>query len=874
MNTESRRVVERLFDALVELHPVERRARLDEAHEHGPEVLREVVRLLAAHDASTGFIESPAYEAASSLFDTGHPVAGVFGEGDRIGPYRVVREIGRGGMGEVYLAERDDDQFRQRVAIKVVKRGMDTDETLARFRAERQTLADLRHPNITALLDGGVTPDDRPYLVMEFVEGEPIDAYCAAHGLSVRQRLELFCRVCDAVHAAHASLVVHRDLKPSNILVTPGGEPKLLDFGVAKALSAEAGARGERTEAGLRLLTPRFASPEQLRAERVTTASDVYSLGLVLCVMLTGRRPFDAESSGGEEATSREHPTRPSRLARAVDGAGSHERHSRALRGDIDTIVLTALRVDPAERYRSAQALGDDVRRHLAGLPIVARPQSIAYTASKFLRRRPWESALGVLAVGAVVGALAFSLVSLRRSESARVAEAAQREHAERSAEESRAAVEFLRAIFASIDPSRARGRDTTLLREALDEAASRLRDPHGLSAASEAALRGTIGSTYRAIGEYERAEPQILGALALARERFGDASIEASQAWRRVGLLRLDQSRPREATEAFLAAIDASAGDAGDAGGAGGAGGSGGVPGSLPERAREERLSALEGLAVARMELGEFAFAERSLRELLDERGASPGWNGTHDPRSMLGIALAQQGKLDEAEATLRERIDELTVAHGEDHPGVITLMNSLGVTLGRMGRHDEAAGVYAVASDRANRVFGSAHRNALSLRRNAAIAYERAGRREEAEREYLAVLASQRESIGASHADTIATASSYAELMVALGRLSEAEALFRETLALQVGAHGEGDIATGIVLGGLGGCLRAQGRFEEAEEALLRALGVLRGAVGDGHAFTRQTVSRLRALYAPGAMDDPVKLRSLDEVAPAGAR
>lgn len=854
MPTDRAAQIEALFDSLVELQPEARRASLEDARRRFPEIVPEVERLLDAHDASTMFFERPAYEGASSLFEGERDAGGArsLAPGERIGKYRVISEIGRGGMGEVYLAERDDDQFRQRVAIKVVRRGMDTGDVLARFRLERQTLADLRHPNITRLLDGGVTDDGRPFLVMEHIDGAPLDRFCVERSLSVRERLELFCKVCDAVHAAHTNLVVHRDLKPSNILVGSDTEPKLLDFGVAKLLTGDLRDDADRTVAGLRMLTPQFASPEQLRSERVTTATDVYSLGLVLCVMLTGRRPF---GEGVDELTRREHPTRPSRLVESTGEA--HDRLARTLSGDIDTIVLTALRVEPERRYASAQALADDVRRHLRGEPIAARPATLGYTASRFVRRRPWESALAGVALGAVVAALVVSVVSLRASERAREAEATLRAEAERSAEESRAAVEFMRTIFASIDPSRARGRDTTLLREALDDATGRLEGDHGLSASAESSMRGTIGSTYRAISEYERAEPQSLRALELARERFGDESFETGQSWRRLGVLRLDQSRHRDAEEAFLASIASLEAVGSDATG----------------RVDRERLSALEGLAVVRMELGKFAFAEQALRQLVEGGDASPGWSGVHDARSMLAVALAQQGKLDEAELILRERLSQLIGVHGEDHPGVIGVMNSLGVTLGRLGRHEEAAEVYALASERANRVFGASHRSTLSLRRNAAIALDRLGNREEAAREYAATLDLQRETLGIAHADTIATASSYAELLVSVGELGRAEALFREAIEAQLGAHEERDPVLGILFGGLGSCLRAQGRFDEAEEALLRARSVLLSTVGPRNPYSRTTESRLRALYGPDAMNDAAKLAALDASDPPGS-
>jgi non-specific serine/threonine protein kinase/serine/threonine-protein kinase len=356
--------------------------------------------------------------------------------GRRIGPYRLVRELGQGGMGAVFLAVRDDDVFHKRVALKLLKRGMDTDAIVRRFRTERQILAGLDHPNIARLLDGGTTDDGLPYLVMEFVEGAPLVEYANARGLDVAARLELFLPVCAAVQHAHQNLVIHRDLKPANVLVTAEGVPKLLDFGIAKLLNPEmAGQTLAPTAPGLQLMTPEYASPEQVRGETVTTTSDVYSLGVLLYEFLTGRLPYRLTSRAVSEivrVVCEEEPVRPSEaVTRPVDvppadarpsggrpsdarpsgrsrstGLPDSQRLQRRLEGDLDNIVLKALSKEPARRYASVDQFAEDLRRHLAGLPVLARQDTFGYRASKFVRRHRGAVTAGAAVLLALVTGL------------------------------------------------------------------------------------------------------------------------------------------------------------------------------------------------------------------------------------------------------------------------------------------------------------------------------------------------------------------------------------------------------------------------------------------------------------------------------------
>ncbi len=400
--------VKRIFQAALDLPREERAAYVASATAGDDDLRREVESLLRSEEDSDEFLSGQAADyVPGALAEDEAPDANI---GRRIGPYRIEREIGAGGMGAVYLAERVDE-FQQKVALKLMRRGMDSRMVVSRFRYERQILAGLDHPNIARLLDGGATGDGRPYFVMEYVEGVPIDVYCAAHALPIRRRLELFRQVCAAVQYAHQSLVVHRDIKPGNILVGEDGVPKLLDFGIAKLLREEAPRETALTQLGVRLMTPEYASLEQVRGLPVTTATDVYSLGVVLYELLAGKPPYAFETRLPLELDRLICETDPPRPSLAAPPA-----LARSLQGDLDVIVLRAMEKEPAQRYASADQLSEDVRRHLEGIPVMARPHTLMYRASKFVRRNRVAVAAAVLVMASLAGGMAATTWQARRA--------------------------------------------------------------------------------------------------------------------------------------------------------------------------------------------------------------------------------------------------------------------------------------------------------------------------------------------------------------------------------------------------------------------------------------------------------------------------
>lgn len=409
--------IQGLFLQAVELTPESRPDFLDQACGTDAELRREIESLIDCDAPNQQLIAVPQLDDQDSDEDDSN--SGMSGR--RIGPYRVVRQLGYGGMGAVYLGVRDDDQYSKQVAIKLLKRGMDTDFMLSRFRQERQILANLEHPFIARMLDGGATEDGRPYFVMEYVDGVPITEYCQRNGLSITERLHLFRLVCEAVQHAHQNLVVHRDIKPGNILATKEGIPKLLDFGIAKVVDTAATGM-TLTQRELRLLTPQYASPEQVRGAPIGTASDIYSLGVVLYELLAGCRPYSVPTEALadlEKAICEAEPARPSAAAASNPDSTPGERKQlrRRLAGDLDNIVMAALRKEPQRRYASAAELSEDLRRHVEGFPIVAQGTRWRDAAWKFIRRNRLGVAAAALVVASLIGGIIATSFQARRAE-------------------------------------------------------------------------------------------------------------------------------------------------------------------------------------------------------------------------------------------------------------------------------------------------------------------------------------------------------------------------------------------------------------------------------------------------------------------------
>lgn len=477
--------VKELFAAAVEL-PLGERAALLDRDCHGDDALRREVESLLQADAQTEtFIEEPAFAIPRDLLDEERGEENFAGR--QFGAYRVIREIGRGGLGNVYLAARADDQYQKEVAIKLVRRGLDTDDILRRFCGERQILAQLDHPNIARLIDAGSTEEGLPYFVMEYVAGQPIDRYCDGRQFSTHKRLELFRTVCAAVTYAHQRLVIHRDLKPSNILVTEEGVPKLVDFGIAKVLHAD-DPLAAQTMTGIRVMTPEYASPEQVRGLAITTSTDIYSLGVLLYELLTGQRPYRLTTRTSEEiahAVTDQVPERPSTtVARNLKSQISN---FKSLKGDLDNIVLMALRKEPERRYASVEQFSEDIRRHLEGRPVIAHRDTVGYRAGKFVRRHK----AGVLATAVVVITLLAGLAATLR----------EKRRAERRFNDVR---QLSNALLTDIAPKIERLQGSTEARQSVLTQSLKYLDSLAKESAGDPVLQSELAAAYEKVGDLQ----------------------------------------------------------------------------------------------------------------------------------------------------------------------------------------------------------------------------------------------------------------------------------------------------------------------------------------------------------------------------------
>jgi len=504
-----------IFQSALDLEPFERGAFIAKACDGNVELQTRLEKMFASHEVED-FLASPAVIESGLVSPHRLDKSWV---GQRLGSYELVSEIGHGGMGTVFLAVRADDQYRKQVAIKLINRGMDTDLILRRFMMERQILANLEHPNIARLLEGGSTEDGLPYFVMEYIEGQPITEYCEARQFSNTERLELFRQVCVALQYAHQNLVVHRDIKPSNILVTPEGVPKLLDFGIAKLLSPGWAETTDATASMVRLMTPEYASPEQLRGLAITTGSDVYSLGVVLYELLSGRHPYRLASRHPEEVAEvllREEPEKPSSAAsrqmaegRNVTNDGQRTtgneptgktipqtatHNPKSLRGDLDNIVLKAMRRNPERRYASVQEFSEDIRRHLEGLPVAASPDTFGYRAGKFVQRHK----AGALAAAVVV--ITMLTATLITAWQARVARA-ERGKAERRFNQVRT---LANSVLFEYHDGIANLPGSTPIRQKMIEDALRYLDNLSSESSGDANLQRELATAYDKVGDVQ----------------------------------------------------------------------------------------------------------------------------------------------------------------------------------------------------------------------------------------------------------------------------------------------------------------------------------------------------------------------------------
>jgi len=780
-----KRQVFKLFAQACELPVEERTIFLDQACGDDAALRRQLESLLASdHHAAAGpgLLERPAFDI--------HAEDAMIGRS--IGHYRLVKLLDRGGMGAVYLAERQD--FEQQVALKLIRRGLDLDEVLVRrFHNERQILASLEHPHIARLLDGGTTHDQLPYFVMEYVEGEPIDSYAKDRGLSIEERLELFRKVCSAVQFAHQNLVIHRDLKPGNILITDDGEPKLLDFGIARLLDEGGGPQGVITTSGQGPMTPRYASPEQIKNAPISTASDVYSLGVLLYELLTGLDPYEVDTDRSDElarAICELPPSKPSTAVRqraprhrAAATSLSREKLGRRLAGDLDCIVLKTLRKEPQGRYNSAEQLSADIHRYLRGLPVEARVGSFTYRARRFVERHQLALAVALAFVLLLAGSGTVSTVLWRQA-------VAQREQAEQESRRAQEAYRFLSDLLGTAAPDQAKGETLTALK-ILDRGKEKLAG-EDLEPELRIEIAGTLGRLYRDLGFYDRSRELMEMALAVARDRY---------------------------------------------------------PHDHPEVAKCQG-----NLAVLLYDFENHSAAERHSREALAMRlrlGQPPA--ELLRIKSNLAAVLMRQGRLEEAEelylSVLATRIELYEPEYGRDDTDIATSQRNLGTFYYARGDFDKAEFHLRKALGIRRRAWGSKHTSVASVLDPLGNVLAAAGRSAEAEAMLSEALAIRQELLDDDHL-TVARSKLHLAALLAESAPDTASILLTQALETFYSAD-PGDSETADAESLLGVLLTNLGEYEDAEPCLLESSRRLEEVRGPHNIRTRRAQDRLLALY-----------------------
>jgi eukaryotic-like serine/threonine-protein kinase len=719
----------------------------------------------------------------------------------QIGPYRLLRVLGEGGMGEVWLAEQMTPMHRT-VALKQIKAGMVTKAVVARFESERQALALMDHPNIAQVYEAGATPEGRPYFVMEYVPGLPITEYCDKHCLTVKERLELLMKVCDGVQHAHQKAIIHRDLKPSNVLVVEQNDkavPKIIDFGLAKAMAQRLTDKTFFTEMGVLVGTPEYMSPEQadLREQNVDTRTDVYSLGVILYELLVGAPPFDAKTlrTAGLEAILRmireEEPPKPSTKVRLMgdSSAASAEKRkeeprsfARHLQGELDWITLKALEKDRTRRYGAASEFAADLSRYLRNEPVVAGPATAAYRTRKYAARHRFGLAAAAVVLTLLAGFAVAQAVQLRRTR-------LERDRANRERDRANRIAEFMTGMFKVSDPSEARGNSITA-REVLEKASRQIDAGLSQDPDLKAYLLFNMASVHRNLGLYSIAEDQLKRTIDIRSRTLG------------------------------------------------------------PENA--ETLKAMDHLAFVLYRKGQYSQAETLERQTLeDDRKIL----GSADPVTLsamndLGLILLASGHRDEAEKIDREAVDAERRVLGPDAPHTLNTMNNLAMALRLRGRYLEAEKTFRDVYEGRSRVLGPEHPDTSAARNNLALVLADQSRFPEAEKLDRVTFEQNIRVLGPEHPDTLTAANNLADVLISEGQYPEAEKLDRETLQIRQRVLGSEHPDTVISMANMGRLLASEGHANEGEKFFAQVVSVRRKILGPEHPDTVRAMADLSAV------------------------
>ena len=854
-----------IFSAAIDLHASEREEFLA-AQPDADEIIDEARSLLA------NFLESPDFlEGVTAELPEDEPEVAPAFAGRRVGVWRLLREIGHGGMGVVWEAQRDDGQFDQRAAVKLLRASLFSDRDQRRFREERQMLASLNHPCIARLLDGGMLEDGSPYLVMEYVDGVPIDQWCDLSQLGLRQRTDLCLRVCGAVEHAHSQLIIHRDLKPANILIAADGTPKLLDFGIAMLIAQS----GEQQNATTRLMTPECASPEQVRGERMSTATDVFALGVLFYKLFTGRHPFvepDTNPLLAMRAVCEQEPKPPSSVAGAW---------RRELRGELDAIVLQALRKNPAERYRTVQALARDLSAWLNGAPVTAVSQPWWRRATKLVLRYKVQSGAIAIAVLSLVAGIVFTSASARSARKAENEALVQRDNAasaqraaqtERdraltaeqaaAADRNRALTENSRAnneaatarsindflendLLAQASPSNqssAKGNpDPDLkVRTALDRAAENIRGKFAGQPLVEASIRQTIGESYVGLDLFQQAEPQFERVVELQKKALGEDAPETLKSMESLALVYKYRSQYSRAEAIYRHVFEIQRKTLGEN--------------------HPDTLTTAANFGFFDIFMGRFSEAESMLRQVVDTRrrlypGQSEEFLWALD---CLADVYHAEGKYAEAESAALEGLTVVRRLHGEERPDGIRFRMTLERVYRATNRPEEAEKVAAPLVSSFRRMYGAEHPDSLLLESDLAGIYRLEGRFTESAALLAQILEISRRTNGNEDPYTLAYECYYVADLDSLGEFTEAEQLAKNNLETYRRVDGEEFRGTQVSEVVFAAHERALGKFGEAEPILIKNLATVQKQGGTENPDLANAMTSLGILYQDEGKND----------------
>lgn len=774
--------LQEIFDAAVELPPDRRPAYLDSACFDTPSLRFRVQSLLASFEDDTqvgSLIGSAAVDAMQSSL----PEIGA-----RLGAYKITGVLGRGGMGVVYRAHRDDEEFHKEAAIKVAAMGLLTPDLHDRFLRERQILANLDHPNIARLLDGGTTPEGMPFVVMEFVDGRPIDVYCAETGLGRRERIRLMIDVARAVDYAHRHLVVHRDLKPDNIHITEAGDPKLLDFGIAKALDPDAkGLNSSHTVDAMRLMTPDYASPEQVRGEAITTATDVYQLGILLYLLLVGKRPFEAttKNMGELERTICETPP-----------------PKPGLDADLDRVLLQTLEKDPARRYVSAGLLADDLERYLEGYPVQARAQSWRYSSAKFIGRHKLSVSLAALFVLLLAGfAIGMGIFARRAAQQARIATQTN---------------DFLLGLFQANDPLQGRG-DKITARELLDKGAVELEKSGDQDPVVQVKLLDSLGYIYDTLGVSQQAEKMLQRSVQLRETKLPRDDVALADTLSLLGIVEFKLSKFEEARklhERALAIYKAKLNDT------------------------DERLASEPTyLSEALLDLNRFPEAEAYERQAaaLEARTKGPKDHNTMAILGDLSYLLLREGKYDEAYKITKDNLANEQTQLRPDHPELCFDWGSVGASAHALGRFEEAEQAMRSQLAICQESYEADSPEIEEARLNVGAVLLARGKLAEADGMVQQALAGYLKAYGPTHNKTANAEAYEGDVLLAEGKTAEARERFEKALQARVKVVPD-TLAVIQAWRRLAQVDYAEGKLEQASQEIGKGLEILHRKFPDG--------------------------------------